>query len=105
LVHECPSRAFCPSLFGLFDPNRDRHAELGHAVQDVAADLRLSPLIGQNPSAKAPPDDGLESVHCRFDETASTISRAPLPIDAAMLGNRLQMSIALGCRGFVRDRR
>jgi len=100
-----PSRAFCPSLFGLFDPNGDRHAEVGHAVQDVAADLRLGLLIGQSPSLKTPSDDGLVSVHCRFDETASTLSRAALPIDAAGLGNRLQMSIALGCRGFVWNRR
>ena len=31
---------------GLLDQNRDRHAKAGHVVQDVAADLRLDPLIG-----------------------------------------------------------
>src|SRR5215203_1862611 len=30
-----PAGAFCPSLSGLFDPNRDRHAKMGHAVQYV----------------------------------------------------------------------
>jgi hypothetical protein len=90
---------------GLFNPNRDWHAEVGHAVQYVAADLRFGLLIGQSPSAKAPSDDGLVSVDCRFDETASTISRAMLPIDAPMLANCLQMLITLGGWGFTRNRR
>ena len=99
-----PAGASCPSLPGLFDPNRDGHAEVGQAVQYVAADLRLGQLIGQSPSVKAPANDSLVSVHCRFDETASTISRAALPIDTPMLGNRLQMRIALGRRDFTQNR-
>jgi hypothetical protein len=99
-----PAGASCPSFLGLFDPNRDRHAEVGHAVQYVAADLRLGQLIGQSPSVKAPANDSLVSVHCHFDETASTISRAALPIDTPMLGNRLQMRIALGRRDFTQNR-
>ena len=100
-----PSRYVGPSSLGLFDPNRDWHAEVGYAVQHVAADFCLGLLIGQSPSPKTPSDDGLVSIHRRFDEAASTVSRAALPVDAAMLGNRLQMSIALGCRRFVCNRR
>jgi hypothetical protein len=70
-----PAGASCPSLLGLFDPDRDRHAEAGHAVQYIAADLRLGLLIGQGPSPKAPANDRLVSVHRRFDGTASAISR------------------------------
>ena len=31
---------FLASSFALFDPNRDRHTEAGHAVQNVAAYFR-----------------------------------------------------------------
>jgi hypothetical protein len=70
-----PAGASGPWLLGLFDAIRDRHAEVGHAIQDVAPDHRLNPLIGQSPSAKAPPDGGLVSVHCRFDGTDEALSR------------------------------
>src|ERR1700677_673779 len=88
LVHECPQQVRPSPLFGLFDPNRDRHAEAGHAVQYVAADLRLGPLIGQSPGAKTASNNGLVPVLGCLDETSPTISRAALPIDASMLGNR-----------------
>jgi hypothetical protein len=44
-------------------------------------------------------------VHCRFDSAASTISRTPLPSDAIMLGNHVDMLVTLRRRGFVRNGR
>ena len=44
-----------PDVLVLFDPDGDRHAEAGHAVEDIASDLRLGLLIGQSPGVKTPP--------------------------------------------------
>src|SRR5271157_4462047 len=59
LVHKGSSGRVSPRLRGSTDPDRRRHAEAGHAIQNVAADLRLGPLIGQSPGLKTPADDGL----------------------------------------------
>jgi hypothetical protein len=78
-----------PAVLGLFDPDRHRHVEVGHAAQYVTTDLRLGPLIGQSPSAKAPSDDGPVSLHCRFGNIASVVCRAALAVDSPVHGSRL----------------
>jgi hypothetical protein len=45
------------------DPGGDRHAESCHPVEYVAPDLRLGPLIGQNPGVKSSADDGRVAKH------------------------------------------
>jgi hypothetical protein len=96
---------FFPDVLVLFDPDGDRHAEAGHAVEDIASDLRLGLLIWRSPGVKASADDGFVSVHCRFDSAPPGISRTPLPADAAMPCNRLEMHVALRRRGLARNGR
>ncbi len=99
-----PAAAFLGLAFGLFDPNRDWHAEAGHAVQDVAADFRLGPLIGQSPGMKAPTDDGHISIHRRLDQTAPAVSRTTLPSKPSVLFDRTKMAISLRCAGVTQHR-
>src|SRR5260370_33427345 len=56
------------------DPDGDRHAEPSHTVEDVASDLRLGPLIAQNPSVKTPSDDCFVSIHCGFDQAPAVVA-------------------------------
>jgi hypothetical protein len=55
----------------LLDTNGDRHAEAGHSIEDVATELCLGLLTGQSPGVETPADDGLVSVHRRFNEAPS----------------------------------
>jgi hypothetical protein len=96
---------FFPDVLVLFDPDGDRHAEAGHAVEDIASDLRLGLLIWQCPGVKASADDGFVSVYCRFDSAPPGISRTPLPANAAMPCNRLEMHVALRRRSLARNGR
>ena len=45
------------------DPDGGRHAERGHPVEHVAANLCLGLLIGQSPDVKPPADNGLVAIH------------------------------------------
>ena len=47
----------------LLDPDGDRHAETGHPVENLAANLRLGPLVGQGPGVEASADIGFISEH------------------------------------------
>jgi hypothetical protein len=85
---------FRPEVLGLLDPDGDRHAEAGHAVEDVAANLCLGLLVGQSPGVKTPADDGLVSVHRGFNEAPPGITGTPLPADTPMPCDRLEMLVA-----------
>lgn len=41
--------------------------KVGHAIENIARDLRLCPLIGQTPGGGAPTDDGLVPKHPGLD--------------------------------------
>jgi hypothetical protein len=76
----------------LCDPNRDWHTETCHPVDDVACDLRLGPLIGQNPSVETPANDGLVAMHRGFNQAPTAVARTALPGDASMLRDCREMS-------------
>ncbi len=77
------------------DPDGGRHAERGHPVEHVAANLCLGLLIGQSPAVKPPADNGLVAIHCGFDQAPAIVARTTLPIHASMFLNLCNMSIAL----------
>ena len=87
----------------LHDPNRDWHTETCHPVDDIACDLCLGPLIGQNPSVGTPANDGLVAIHRGFNQAATTVTRAALPGDASILCDCRKMAVALRCRGITRN--
>src|SRR5260221_14741736 len=95
--------ASTPQIHDLLDANGDRHAEVGHSVEDAAADPCLSLMIGQSPGVKRPADDGLVSVHRGFNEAPPGISGAALPSKAPMLFDRSRMVIALRRPGLARN--
>jgi len=66
--------ALPPLVRGLFDTHGDRHAKVGHPIEDRTSDSRLRLLIGQSPGVKAPPNDGLVAEHCRFNKAPSAIA-------------------------------
>src|SRR5690348_5918979 len=79
LLHGSRARGRFPTcLRVLGDPDRDRHAEFGHPVEDVAPDLCLSSLIGQSTGAKASADNGLIPIHSGFGQAAAIIARDSL---------------------------
>jgi hypothetical protein len=74
-VHEALEVCSYPPLVrGLFDTIGDRHAKVGHPIEDRTSDSRLRLLIGQSPGVKASPNDGLVAEHCRFNEAPSAIA-------------------------------
>ena len=85
LVHEARKvRCYAPLVRRLFDTSGDRHAKIGHPIEDCASDSRLRLLIGQSPGVKAPPNDGLVAEHRCFNEAPSAIARTPLPADPSV---------------------
>ena len=66
--------ALTPLVRGLFDANGDRHAKVGHPIENCTSNSRFRLLIGQSPGVKAPPNDGLVAEHCRFNEASSAIA-------------------------------
>ena len=96
------------SPFGLRvsdDPDGDRHAKSRHPIENVASDLRFGRLISQRPSVKMPTDDCFVAIHRGFDQAPAVVARAALPADAPVLSDGLEMSVALCCRGLVRNGR
>ena len=56
------------------NPDGGRHAERGHPVEHVAANLCLGPLIGQSPGVKPPADNGLVAIHFGFDQAPAIVA-------------------------------
>jgi hypothetical protein len=70
---------------GLCDPLKHGHAQPGHPVEHLAADLGLHLLVNQTLGAKAPTDDRLVSVDCGFYPGTPIVPRASLPGYPALL--------------------
>ena len=79
---------------GLFDTNGDRHAEIGHPIENRASDFCLRLLIGRSPGVKAPSNDDLIAKHRRFNQASSAIARASLPLNSPVTFDRSEMRIA-----------
>jgi len=79
----------------LYDPDRDWHAETCHPVDDVACDLRLGPLTGQNSSVETSANDGLVAIHRGFNQAPTVVTRTALPGDASMLRYRREISVVV----------
>src|SRR5271166_5905263 len=58
-----PAAASAPPGRASADPNGDRHAETRHPIEHVALNLRIGPLLGQNPGLKSAANDGLVPIH------------------------------------------
>jgi hypothetical protein len=54
---------------------------------------------------KTPTDDCFVSIHGGFGQAPTIVARTALPADAPMLCDRRKMSVALRCRGLVRNGR
>ena len=87
----------------LLDPEGDRHAEAGHPIEDVAANLRLGPLVGQSPGVETSTDDRLVTEHGGLDEAAAAVAGLSLPPSATMLLDPLDVLVPLACRRFSWD--
>ena len=94
-----------PLVRGLFDTDGDRHAKVGHPIEDRTSDSRLRLLIGQSPGVKSPSNDGLVAKHRRFNQASSAITRAPLPLHPAVPVDRSKMRIALRRSALAHDSR
>jgi hypothetical protein len=92
----CMNKPMPPRLAAscvLRDPDRDRHTEACHPVDDVACYLRFGPLTGQNPSVETPANNGLVAIYRGLNQAPTAVARTALPGDASMLRYRRQMSV------------
>src|SRR4051794_5232368 len=73
----------------------ERHAEAGHAVDDLAGDPGLNLLSGQSPSPKPPADQNFVPVESGFHERALPIADGFLPAYSAFPGEHLNVPVTL----------
>jgi hypothetical protein len=67
----------------LSDALRDRHSELGHAVDHGAGDPGLGLLRGESAGAQTRTDEGLLAKQRRFDERPFPVAHRFLPAQAS----------------------
>src|SRR4051794_4775506 len=77
------------------DADKFRASELQHAVQDRDGDVRLGGLTLVRARAQPVADYPLEAADCGLGQRPAVIAGGLLPAHAAVLGNKLQVLIAL----------
>src|SRR4051812_35803191 len=85
-----------PGLWFAFlsDPLRDRHAELGHAVDHRTSYLGFDLLRFELSSAQRGADQGLVAEHRCFDKRTFSIAYRPLPAATTLLLDHLNVTVA-----------
>lgn len=82
--------------FGLRDANGVRASEVEHAVQDPDRDGDFGVPHRGPAEPQAVADDAFPAAEERLDQGADVVSRVFLPRQAAVLGNVLEVPVALG---------
>src|SRR3954454_22448468 len=81
------------------DALRPRHPEPGHPVEHRAADPGFGLLGRQSPGAKAATDDSFVAEHGSLPKRAPAVAARPLPAQAPLVPDRLDVLVALTGRG------
>src|SRR3954471_21531394 len=84
------------------DADRFRASHLQHAVQDRDGDVDLGGLTLVCAHAQPVADHPLEAADCGFGQRPAVIAGGLLPAHPALLGNKLEVAVALCRRGFGR---
>jgi hypothetical protein len=75
------------------DPLRDRHPELGHAVDHRTSHLRFALLRRYLPSAQRGPDEDLVAEHRGFDKRSLPVAHGFLPTPPPLLLDKLDLPV------------